>query len=228
MNIRPKHILLMVGIVCVMAAAGVLFMFYPKHLCTWEYTYDDNGNLVTEELLFPKGKGPSQGLYYEYDEAGNLRTVTSVDYSYDDNNYVRDFENGDPTADWDYACTYYEDGSLESFAMGVSTADYFEEKRFTYTYDKKGRIATIEYMESSLGEETRLTAKFSYHWFSKSYTARVYNESGLPVAKYVYKFNGDGTLSKVKICYTKLGTDWGRGYLSREYEYPGGELWGIE
>lgn len=219
---KRKHLIIIVAIVCIAAAIGVFGALIPKHKCTWKNKYDSNGNILSEECLYLIGKEPAQGIYYEYDEDGNLLRCESKDYEYDEASFVLDYTDGDPTKNWDYTLTYDEDGRLKSFATGVHSD--FGGKHFTYSYDKEGRIAEIGYESTYFGQEEKLTAKFSYKLFSDNYTARVYDEEGRLAAKYVYKHNRKGQLSKVKVYMNDLETEWATGYMRFQYDYPGGEI----
>ena len=104
---------------------------------TYEYSYDENGNLIEEGELFSDLYSSSSSITYTYDENSNLATETAQYNSRLSNyriNYYTYDENGN------LATTISESG-LGS-AEFASDATPYDVTTYTYTYDENNNLVT--------------------------------------------------------------------------------------
>ena len=118
---------------------------------TVKYAYDEIGNLIS--LTYPGG----EIVRYTYYKNGWLETVTDSEgrvtsYEYDANGNLTHTTRANGTEEF---CTYNEAGLL------VAQKDVKGEEvltHYTYTYDARGNIASVEGTETTAGDLTRLAS----------------------------------------------------------------------
>ena len=158
---------------------------------TWTYTYDDNGNLITQT----DAKG--QIISFTYDALNRLtqkraNATTSVDYTYDSgiNGLGRlnrvDYSNGYTTF------TYDELGRETKSIKSIDGTAYTVER----TYDALDRLKTLKYPDSEVLTYTYNTsgALKDIKGLTKTYVSAItYNEQGqMATLTYGNGANGNG------------------------------------
>ena len=204
---------------------------------TTEYFYDEsNGRL--NAVLYPEGNG----VYYEYDEMGNLQLVlpatvssnsyasvensASVDYAFDDANRLSSITT-DSTV---YTFTYDSFGNSTSISAGdytlasytynpnngkLSTLTYGNGLVVRYSYDVLDRVEKIEY---NVGTNKAFVTVYSYSYDSLGNLARVEDHTNDTVTE--YKYDLEGRLAKsytydAETYRTQNGTSYGYDDQSR-------------
>lgn len=133
------------------------------YICKWEFEYDEENCIVSEELVFPEAKKPSQGFYYQYDEEGNHSECNVVDYAYDIAHAQMSYKYED-----DRLGTKIKNGNVYEFfyeeperiyAM-TSTTDIAD--RYIYELSETGKVLSIEQYSSSEPNDTTELIKCSY------------------------------------------------------------------
>ncbi len=146
---------------------------------TVKYAYDEIGNLIS--LTYPGG----EIVRYTYYKNGWLQTVTDnegrvTSYEYDANGNLTHTTRANGTEEF---CTYNEAGLL------VEQKDVKGEEvltHYTYTYDERGNIATVEGTETTEGDLTRLiSATMTYDAANRLLT---YNGEAL-------RYDADGNMT---------------------------------
>jgi len=173
------------------------------------YTYDANGNLLTETFDTDADGDPNEIYTYTYDANGNQLTYTydrpsgGTPYwiytsTYDANGnrltWAYDATNGTP--DWIYTYTYDANGNrlTETCAANAGGTPYWI---YTYTYDANGNRLTEGYDSNGDGTPNKIIT-YTYDANGNRLTeGHDSNLDGTPDLIYTYTYDANGnTLSE--------------------------------
>jgi YD repeat-containing protein len=139
---------------------------------TTEYTYDENGRLISETFTPPVAGWITRKFKYEYDEKNRVKKRTEIfekdgkylgkqirEYEYDEKERVRKEKTTsyDPHANLDFEATceyqYNEKGKLLKRIMVYNIGEITLRFQWTYEYDEKNRIIKVVKEEIIPGAE---------------------------------------------------------------------------
>lgn len=166
-----------------------------------EYTYDDDGRLISVEIRID---GESRELEYHYDKNGNLKSIECGDreaeVECDKDGRITEISWEEGSAEY----SYFKSGAVKEVEIDYGTASY------SYVYDEDGHL--LEQTNYVMGEKQTVTES-AYNKDGKlssqsirSYadgklisditTAHIYDKSGLPseIHLTISMDGNDGTL----------------------------------
>ncbi|WP_444940659.1 PQQ-binding-like beta-propeller repeat protein [Microbulbifer sp. ZKSA004] len=164
-------------------------------LSTWEYMYDENGNLKEENLTIAYGLLQNYVFNYEYDELDNLNKIIypnqlSVDYS--PNSFGWPTKAGSYASNVEYFPTgqfksiTYGNGKVVNFSLNdrlllesISSSGLMD---LTYSYDGVGNVSSI-----IDGLDSSRTVSASYDDLNRLTSA----SGAWGTTTYSYTYNGD-------------------------------------
>ena len=141
------------------------------------YTYDDQGNLLSEER--------------DYGDDGTVDSRTVFTYTYDDQGSQLSAEMdyaGDGTVDSRYAYAYDEHGNMLSWETDKN-ADGTADRRYTYTYDERGnKLSEEEDKDNDGSVDSRYAYTYEEHGNRLS-EEQDYGADGTVEYRYAYTYD---------------------------------------
>jgi len=155
-------------------------------LNSWTYTYDSDGNMLSEERDYGADGTGAERHTYTYDANGNI-LIEEV--------------SGGGLGNQRYTYTYDSDGNMLTEELEDEGNDW----RYTYTYDTNGNMLSEE---RDYGADGTVDERYTYTYDANGnmLSEEVYGADGTVNERYTYTYDANGNMLSEEVDHDADGT----------------------